>query len=192
MEILLIIKEIIVVLSLLAGVVIAYFGLRTWNKQLKGTTKYKIAKNILIKTFKLRDEFSRARAPFMSSAEMSNARDSEEDSNEDLSFRANIKRLNKLDDVKRELEVIRLEADAVFGREETEEIQSLIDKVYEVNRSFNETQEIKNKILNEEERKIMKEVRSVLYGTGSAKDKFGQKIDTLVNEIEEKFKEYLK
>jgi len=184
--------EIIISFAALAGIVIAYFGLRTWNAQLKGTTRYKIAKDILAKTFKLRDQFSRARAPFMSSAEISNACDGKEDSNEDLSFKAHVKRLNKLNDVKRELEIIKLEADAVFGRKETEEIQSLIDKVYEVNRSFNETQEMKNKTLNEEEWKIMKEVRSVLYGTGSAKDKFGQEIDTLVNEIEEKFKEYLR
>lgn len=80
MKILLIIKEIIIVFSFFAGVVIAYFGLRTWNKQLKGTTKYKIAKDILVKTFKLRDEFSRARTPFMSGAEISNARDRKEDS----------------------------------------------------------------------------------------------------------------
>lgn len=96
--------------------------------------------------------------------------------------------------MKRELEIAKLEADAVFGRGKTTKIQSLINKVHEVNRNFNEIQEIKMQktSISNEERKIMKEAMLVLYGTGSEKDKFGREIDTLVNEVEEKFKEYLK
>jgi hypothetical protein len=192
-EIVMIIKDIITILAMIGGTVIAYFGLRTWNAQLKGTTKYKIAKEILTKTFKLRDEFDRARSPLMTAAEMSHVASNKEETFENLSFRAHRKRLENLNNVKQELEIVKLEADAVFGEEETKDVAELIGKVYEMNRNFNTFYEMKN-IDNpsEEEIKIMQEARWILYGTGSEKDDFGKVVNELVNKIKGRFSQYLK
>jgi hypothetical protein len=192
-EIVMIIKDIITILAMIGGTVIAYFGLRTWNAQLKGTTKYKIAKEILTKTFKLRDEFDRARSPLMTAAEMSHVASNKEETFENLSFRAYRKRLENLNNVKQELEIVKLEADAVFGEEETKDVAELIGKVYEMNRNFNTFYEMKN-IDNpsEEEIKIMQEARWILYGTGSEKDDFGKVVNELVNKIKGRFSQYLK
>lgn len=193
MEKISLVKEIIVMVVAVAGVVIAGLGLKTWNAQLKGTTRYKIAKDVLTKTFKLRDEFDRARAPLMTAAEMSHVGSGKEETNDELSFKAHVKRLNKLNDVKQELEIVKLEADAVFNEEETVALQELIDKVHEMNRSFNfmhEMKEIDN--LSKEEGEMLKESRWILYGTKSERDSFGKSVTDLVNDVEEKFRKYLK
>lgn len=180
------IKKIIVMLVAVIGVVIAYLGLRTWNAQLKGTTKYKIAKDILIKTFKLRDEFDRARSPLMTAAELLHASSGGEESIEILSFKADVERLNKLNDVKQELEVVKLEADAVFGKDETKNVEELIRKVYEMNHNFKLMQEMKSR------NDLSQKARGILFGAGSKQDTFGKNIVELVNKIEERFRKYLK
>jgi len=187
------IKDIITILAMVGGTIIAYLGLRTWNTQLKGTTKYKIAKEILTKTFKLRDEFARARSLLMTAAEMSHVASDKKENVENLSFKAHRKRLKDLNDVKQELEIIKLEADAIFGEEKTEDVAELIGKVYEMNKNFNifyEMKAINNP--SEDEIKMMEKARWVLYGTGSEKDNFGKVVNELVNKIKERFRQYLK
>ena len=187
------IKDIITILAMVGGTIIAYWGLRTWNAQLKGTTKYKVAKEILTKTFKLRDEFARARAPLMTAAEMSSVASNKEENFEELSFKAHRKRLKDLNDVKQELEIVKLEADALFGEEETKDVEELIGKVYEMNRNFNMFYEVKNRNNpSEEEIKMMQEAQWILYGAGSEKDNFGEKLNKIVDSIKEKFRRYLK
>jgi len=187
------IKDGVTILAMIGGTIIAYLGLRTWNTQLKGTTKYKIAKEILTKTFKLRDEFARARAPLMTAAEISNVASDKEEIFEGLSFKAHHKRLKDLNDVKQELEIVKLEADAIFGEGETKEVTELIEKVYEMNRNFNMFYEIKNSNNpSKEEIKMMQEARWILYGMGSGRDNFGKELNKIVNNIKEKFKRYLR
>jgi len=201
-ESLIIIKEIIFMSVAIATVVIAYFGLRTWNAQLKGTTKYKIAKDVLTKTFKLRDEFSVTRNPLITAAEMSHVNNNESElesrnilsSIDKLSFKAHLKRLQNLNDVKQELEITKLEADAVFGKKETEEIKKLIEKVYQMNKEFNFMYEMKHtEDWGKEEKELLNTARRILYSFAAAgEDNFGKKIMDLVNGIEEKFRKYLK
>jgi len=197
-----IVKEIIIALAAAAAVVVAYLGLRTWNAQLKGTTKYKIAKDVLNKTFQLRDEFGVARNPLTTAAEMSHVMsDGSELESRDilssidkLSFKAHLKRLQKLNNVRRELEITKLEADAVFGKEETEEIKKLIEKVYQMNKEFNFMYEMKHtEDWGKEERELINTSRRILYSFAAAgEDRFGEEIIDLVNKIEEKFRKYLK
>ncbi|MDD4695795.1 MAG: hypothetical protein PHW42_05135 [Patescibacteria group bacterium] len=186
-------KDSITLILSIIGLCIAYSGLKTWKNQLRGTTKYKIAKDILINTFKLRDEIDYARSPLMTSAEMQNASTKKLESVDDLNFRAHRKRLMKLNDAKSKLEVVKLEADAVFGKKETTDIKELIVKVYDINSSFNSFYEIKGiEDITEAEQKIIQEDRYILYGTGSEKDKFNNETKKLIDNIELKFRQYLK
>jgi hypothetical protein len=191
-EIITIIKDITTILAMITGTVIAYLGLRTWNAQLKGTTKYKIAKEILTKTFNLRDEFYRTRSILITNAEKSHVVSNKEETFEDLSFKAYHKRLENLNNAKRELEIIKLEADAVFGEEETKGVGKLIAKVDEMNKNFNIFYEMTNNNLSEEERNMRGEARWILFGTGYETDNFGMSINELVDSIKKRFRRYLK
>ena len=276
-EIITIFKEIIVIIAMIFGMFIAWRGLRTWNDQLKGTTKYKIAKDVLTKTFKLRDEFERTRAPLMTKAdvlaeEMSRISGEKRESNEEGKTNKNlffdfeiydkqssklndssyndikqgcndikqeleklkiaadtafgkkkyierlrwfddmkrgleevkiiadivfskekyVERFSKLNDIKQELEIAKIEADAIFGKGKTEDIQKLIEKVYEMNRSFAFLQEIKYTSNWRKKEKKVKNFIWILSNTRPEGDNFGKDIIELVNKIESKFKKYLK
>ncbi len=186
-------KDIITFILSAVGLMIAYSGLQTWKDQLRGTTRYQLAKDILIKTYKLRDEFIYTRDPLITSAEMSNIENLKNlDPKEDLSFWAYRKRLMKLNDIKSELEISKLEADAIFGKHLTIEIKELINKVGEMNIEFNSFWEIKNyKNPSDEELAIQKKSKQILYGMQSD-DEFGNKIKILINGVESKFRQYLK
>jgi len=49
--------------------VIAFFGLRTWRKELTGKAKFEVARNVMLLGFKLRADFEWARNPFTRSWE---------------------------------------------------------------------------------------------------------------------------
>jgi len=200
-EVITIASNLIVAVAALGGMVVAYFGLCTWNAQLKGTTKYKIAKDVLTKTFKLRGQINNARCPLITSAEMSHFQS--EDSKlkirgnpflaEDdlITFNAIRERLQKVAEVKQELEINKLEADAVFGEEETKEIKTLIEKVHEMIRIFNFMWEMKVKGI-EIDRETHMKYWHVLFGVLDEKDSFGREVEDLVNKIKERFRKYLK
>lgn len=169
------IKGIVTITATVIGVIIAYLGLRTWKEQLKGTTKYKVAKDVLFKTFRLRDALRHTRVPLMATFETYN------------------KRLDRLNLIKQKLEITKLEAEVVFGEEETEEIKKLIKKVNTLNGGFILLQEME-KIDNpsQKEIEIMKDLRKDLYGRFDEKDMFHQEINNLTIKIKERFKKHLK
>lgn len=49
----------------IAGLVIAWLGLDTWRRQIKGTDKYKVASELLTETYRLREGIAVFRSPFV-------------------------------------------------------------------------------------------------------------------------------
>lgn len=62
-------KEQIVSISALIGVFIAFSGLRTWHKELKGKAEYQKAKDVLKAVYRAKDAFMVVRSPWMDSSE---------------------------------------------------------------------------------------------------------------------------
>ncbi|MGB2965535.1 MAG: hypothetical protein WBB69_16290 [Anaerolineales bacterium] len=62
-EIITAIKDIIVVLSAISATIIAFIGLTTWRKELKGKSEYQLAKEVLKSVYKVRDAFKHVRHP---------------------------------------------------------------------------------------------------------------------------------
>lgn len=187
------IKEIIIILISICGIVIAYQGLLTWKEQLKGTTRYKIAKDVLAKTFKIRDEFKNTRCVFTSSVEMSYVINKNKELNiEKASLSAYRKRLIRLSIIRRELEVVIIEADVVFGKEQVLDIKELVKKVNEMVGAFNSVYAY---ALSEkwkvDEDQIMRD-RKILYGRFIDDDVFGKEIMDLVEKIDNRFRKFLK
>jgi hypothetical protein len=60
-------KEQIVSISALIGVYIAFSGLRTWRKELKGKAEYQKAKDVLKAVYRVKDAFMVVRSPWMDS-----------------------------------------------------------------------------------------------------------------------------
>ncbi len=174
-------KEIVTITATVIGVIIACLGLRTWKEQLKGTTKYKVAKDVLFKTFRLRDTLKHTRTPYMARTTKKSV------------FETYNKRLDRLNRIKQKLEISKLEAEVVFGEEETKEIKDLIKKVNALHGSFILLQGIEqNDDPSKNEIEITKELRKDLYGRFDEKDMFHQEITNLTSKIKERFKKHLK
>ena len=130
------------------------------------------AKDVIEKTLRLRDCISNAR-------------------NRELNSNAHIKRLDEVDVAKRDLEVTKIEAQAVFGETQVIEIENLIKKVRELYLAFT--------MLNEKEkgeegvpRELRIKARWIVYGNGEEGDKFGQEIVSISERIEEQYRKFLK
>jgi hypothetical protein len=63
------VSDIIVSISALSVAVIAFFGLRTWRKELTGKAKFNLARDLMLLGLKLQAHFEGARGLFTSSAE---------------------------------------------------------------------------------------------------------------------------
>jgi transcriptional regulator of NAD metabolism len=191
LEIITLIREIIISIAAIVGACTAYLGLKEWKHQLKGTTRYEVAKNVIRSSFELRDEIKRTRGRLVSSAEMSHVLEDGDDLVPDkLSHRAYIKRLEKLDEIKRRLEMSKIEVEAVFGKDNVHEIATLISRVHEMYQAFNFVWEMSDASkIDQTTRDLVNEDRKKLYGNED--DEFGSGVVSLVNQIEKRFRVYL-
>lgn len=78
------ISDIVVGVSALGVAVIAFFGLRTWRRELTGKAKFALARDVMLLGFKLKAHFEDARNPFTYSTE-SAGRPRKEDETRDIS-----------------------------------------------------------------------------------------------------------
>ena len=63
-------KDVLVAVAAVVGAVVAVRGLSTWNRQLRGSAEYDLAKRVLKVTYRLRDAIQGVRHPVMWAAEM--------------------------------------------------------------------------------------------------------------------------
>lgn len=66
-------NKVVIIGATLAGLYFAWQGLKTWRSQLIGTSEYELAKRILKKVLKVRDEMARLRNPWMDISEIIDA-----------------------------------------------------------------------------------------------------------------------
>lgn len=57
--------DIVVRLVPIAGIIIAWLGLSTWRRQIKGTDKYRVASDLLLEVYKVREGISIVRSPLV-------------------------------------------------------------------------------------------------------------------------------
>ncbi|MBX3131765.1 MAG: hypothetical protein KF689_00085 [Gemmatimonadaceae bacterium] len=103
--------------------ILAAIGLGTWKTQLRGTAEYEMARRLLRATYKLRDELSYVRSPWMSAGEMHAAAEasgekfdafSTEQHNRAFELAMN-RRWRRLGDARTEMEAELLEAEVLWG-----------------------------------------------------------------------------
>jgi len=107
-------KEIIVTLSALVGIFIAYKGLEKWKQELVGKTNFDTAKSLLKATYKTRKAIHTLRRNWILREEYNYM----EDLSEVEKFKEVFsKRLQVLDDASQELEAMIVEGQALWGKE---------------------------------------------------------------------------
>jgi hypothetical protein len=121
-----IIKDIVTIIGAFFAAFIAWQGLSTWRRQLRGNSRYELARRLLLSAYKLRDAVQEMRSPGMHGAEMSNAMKEIGWSMDGLDDAKRISvgmqavygvRWRKVQEAKRELHVNSLEGKVLWGEE---------------------------------------------------------------------------
>jgi len=103
---------------------VAIKGLKTWQEQLKGTTKYQIAKDLLEKTYLLLDGIEKMR--YYNDDELEESKTKRTKQAENYEY---FKCLGKVDKIASDLKIIKFKAIAVFEKNIIEDIDNLLIKV---------------------------------------------------------------
>ena len=115
-------------LSIVSGIIlttIAFLGLQTWKKQLKGNTEYNLARRFLRSVYKIRNAIDYIRNPFITSGETASAIqesniviDKSDSDNRATSQNAVYQqRWNRIQDALSEFNVELFEAEVLWGKE---------------------------------------------------------------------------
>jgi len=128
----------VVAIVSIAGVIIAFLGLRTWRKQLKGNTEYNLARHLLRAAFRTRDALSIVRNFHMPDAEIAQAMKSAGQPDENDAGKAtkpNVhavmysQRWRAVSEALSDLDVERLEAETIWGPAVVVALKPLHDSV---------------------------------------------------------------
>ncbi|MDH4395253.1 MAG: hypothetical protein QE278_06220 [Limnobacter sp.] len=118
-------KDVFAIIGTLGALVIGGLGLSTWRRQLHGTSKFQVAKNILITTYQIQDAIQAVRSPmlFLRKEEVEAGRSLDEEQ------RIYSERLTSLYEKRSELRALALEARAIWGTEVTDCFQPIQDLI---------------------------------------------------------------
>jgi hypothetical protein len=177
-------------LSAAAVAVLAYLGLDTWRRELKGKSEYQLAKDVLKAVYKVRDAFRHVRNPVIYSYEFPEAmRDSNgslkrEHDHEGMAH-VYEKRFSILNGAFMDLEEKHLEAQVEWGQEFQEIIIPLREcraELLVTVQSMLERKKTRDRMTPDE----ASNETSILYhlGKDSKYDKFTPKIEEAVNKFE--------
>jgi len=118
-EIVTAIKDGTIAIAAVSGATVAWLGLWTWNRQLRGTTEYELARRYLRAAYTVRDEIARFRAPLITPQEMAAAlKESGAEAEDPVSAgsrAAYVRRWNRVVDAVSDLRVDALEAEVLWG-----------------------------------------------------------------------------
>lgn len=104
-------KDIVTIIGTTGALIIGVVGLTTWRRQLHGTSKFQVAKNILTTTYRIHDAIQAVRSPIL------HLRKEEVEAGRSLEEKQRIysERLTHLSEQRAELRALALEARAIWG-----------------------------------------------------------------------------
>lgn len=122
-------KDVVAIIGTVGALTIGVLGLSTWRRQLHGTSKFQVAKNILTTTYRIQDAMQAVRSPVLHlrKEEVEAGRRLEEEQ------RIYSERLQNLNEQRSELRTLVLEARAIWGdqgQDRFEPIQKLIGTLH--------------------------------------------------------------
>jgi len=201
-ELVSLVSDIALGISAVVVAVVAFFGLRTWRKELTGKAKFDVARNVMLLGFKLRENFKWARNPGGWSWEYANRTRQENESPElsavlDQWYAKNqrlqllVENLQKLEEAAWEAEILLNEdsgkcVQEAFNtyRSSYAELSSAIYSYFETRHDEAIGQDVRQR--QEEQKELKKEIYS------AARDDFSKRIDQATEQLATALKTYVK
>lgn len=171
-----------------AGVCIAYQGLTTWKKQLKGQDEYKLAVEITETVYDLEERLRHARGRLYTYT-FDITKDDEKQRK--IHFLQHKDRVNEMLEVNNKLRVLKLRADAVWGRSNTAEIDRLLNLIKQFVIDFEIFYDAGwDEVQNRKGNKDAEEMWIVMHGSTNKDrpDKFGDDFSQALSRLEDKMR----
>lgn len=198
-----VIKDFVLMIVSVIGAFVALKGLSTWNRQLKGSVEYDLARRLLKSTYKLRDAMRGVRNPFMTNQEMP---EPPLEHGEDMKYeqirhygieKAYLARWDKVNDIRTELQADMLEGEAIWGADLYPVFKDLFDLHLELFRNVRNYVEASNPNINSAIREAtqiaMRKNRDVLYDMSADEpDEFTKDVTKALGKIEAYLKPHLR
>ena len=132
-------KDVVTISAAFFAAYVAWQGLSTWHRQLKGGADFDVARRVLTAAYRIREGIKGVRAPFIPVEEMISGMKeaglteeqiaAEKDMNK-MSLFAYQSRLNRISKVVTDLDVATIEAEVIWGNEMRDAANELLSAVY--------------------------------------------------------------
>jgi hypothetical protein len=193
-------KDVILAIAGFFGMIVAWRGLRTWNRQLKGGVEYELTRRLLRCTYRLREAIKDLRHPMITPSEMDVP-----DSGKQLSipekryfgiYHAYQTRWEKVTGARDDLQTELLEAEVVWGKAIYENFEPLFALQKELFADVHSYLALTNPDAGKEEKaswnQIRRERRKVIYDLAvSGQDEYSTDIANAISGIESYLKPHL-
>ena len=196
-------KDVVIATAAAIGAFVAFRGLSTWNRQLKGGVEYDLARRILKCTYRMREAIKGVRNPVMWGNEMPTP----EESKAAVMTGAQLRHYGKANAYQKRLDVVAeklsdlqteiLEAEAIWGRIIYEEFEPLFKLQRELQSSVyayvsgsnpNEPEHMRAAF-----REMQRNQRDILYDlSNSTPDEYSLNISLAIENIESFLKTHLR
>ena len=200
-----IIRDFLSVISSLLVFVIAYKGLQTWKKQLKGNTEYELARRLLKAVYKVRDSIKQYRFVIANSGEISQALKEAGVEKEEFStpeYHAKSQealyqlRWKKIASSWEELQLEAFEAEVIWGQVIKDKIgclNSVIGSLQSYTSMY--VRDLRKPVHLSPNEELYKKIQEALFDADinpDQKNKFTEKIDASISDIEEIIRPHLR
>jgi len=191
------IKDIVIILAAIAANIIGFIGLRTWQKQLRGTTEYTLAKNVLAAIYELRASISSMRfwisfrAPHLDIAV--DQRTGEMENKWLETVRTYEEKWRSVSSALTKLRAVLFETEAVWGQKFVDSIDPIYNFVTKLRLAIQfhiEAGDPNTPSARSDMNKI-KEREAILYGDLSEEDEFSTGLNDAIHKIEIELKPHI-
>lgn len=179
------------------GVWVAWQGLKTWRRQLKGTSQFDVAKRLMLKVYQIRRDIEYCRSSVRKISIFTHNEDGQPiPEREQLRYSSDREmkgRFKYIIETSSEMDFLLFESEIILGKKLREFFQPIEEVCYTLRDSIEEYTEDYNqkdgKFRDAEERNRYRELRQIIYSRKG--DAIQTKVDSAVREIEKFIKPYV-
>ncbi|MDD2540341.1 MAG: hypothetical protein PHH28_04770 [Desulfuromonadaceae bacterium] len=189
-------KDVILSISAIVSVSLAIYGLKSWQRELAGKTRFEAARRLLLAVYKIREEFWTARNPFIPAAEFPSGWTGSYNRSTEEEFQANLHvykhRWEQLMATIQDLEASSLEAEVLWGQH----IKVKTDEILECLSTYRTSIDSKLDSIRSgsggSDHEFTKSVQQNLHATRKGTDQLSKKMKDAITSVEEVVKPFLK
>lgn len=173
-----------------AGIVVAWMGLNTWRRQIKGTDKYKVASDLLTEVYRVREAVQVIRSSFIQYVPK-NDKDETKEMNNFLGYvEALDRRWKEVTDPLANLSLLSLKAEVHLGKSMKSEVDELMQLVKELRVTYETFLDVIRPGSGFEGDPFEQEARKTLFAKPT-NDTFKNKLQACVGKIEKRARKHI-